>query len=232
MIDILHDNLRFIQFSVIFVSSPDPVPDLINRSSDTGEKWQQKPTLFRDQDELFNAFTKVVTDFKLEAHHWQNSEGVFQFSEIIQSEPPPGSLHPLDVLIFKPCNKNYIIYTANLQDGWYSLIYRMSAVYGFHVSALTFRFSDDGLEYPARSFAKIVNCKVVREVHAVLDTKWVFFEDGEPVPGEDLSCYKRQRIRDRLTNEQIMAVANAHGVEFPNNAPLREPGALLKRIQG
>lgn len=63
------------------------------------------------------------------------------------------------------------------------------------------------------------------------DTKWDFHEQGEPLPFEDLSQYRKHRIRDRLTPEIVRGYCLALGWDIEPHALLASAGLATKLIR-
>jgi len=58
--------------------------------------------------------------------------------------------------------------------------------------------------------------KLERFVRIMWDDRWDFWEEGDPLPVENLENYKKRRKRDRLTGEDVFDMAVYCGVPLDN----------------
>jgi hypothetical protein len=121
--------------------------------------------------------------------------------------------------------QEFVLFTTNSQDGWNSLSYRLSEE--GKCSALVLEFNTDKTEFPGRSFTWIKNGKDIRHVSARLEDKWLFYQNGAPLPQEDTLPYSKRLIKSRLTNEQLAALATRFGVVLGGSTQLRGKGTLF-----
>ena len=53
-----------------------------------------------------------------------------------------------------------------------------------------------------------------RVVYALRENRWIFYEEGEPLPFENLDYYKRRMIKDRIGNDILIEYLSKLGVNF------------------
>ncbi|MCR5395036.1 MAG: hypothetical protein K6E86_06565 [Bacteroidales bacterium] len=53
-----------------------------------------------------------------------------------------------------------------------------------------------------------------RVVYALREDRWIFYEEGEPLPFENLDYYKRRMIKERIGNDVIIEYLSKLGVNF------------------
>lgn len=112
---------------------------------------------------------------------------------------------------------SYSFMISNLVDGWQTLATATSS----HLSCRCWRFtvSAGGQRFPRNAFSLMEAGRDLREVQAQLDDpSWVFYEHGELLGVEDKSMYERRRIRDRVTREYVISVADRAGFPISSDA--------------
>lgn len=169
--------------------------------------------------QVYEHLTKRIPEN--DSSQWDMREGVFSADDAFVGEPPPGGVHKKRVVAFSTQPEQFTFFTANLQDGWNSLAFRMTSL--LQTKALILRFCADHLEYPARSFSWVVKGKLMRHVSVLFEDKWVFCDQGMPLEQEETSAYKERLIKDRLSNEHLVRLAVSLGV--PLKATERPIGA-------
>jgi hypothetical protein len=197
---------------------------------------------FRLNQELLTV-TAVFTDFaavreyfknrlygQFKAMNWEYREGMFSLDDCFTGSPTPGAAHKHRVLVFSPKPQDFTLFTVNLQDGWNSLAYNLTREKG--CSALCLQFSSDDIEYPARAFTWTDKAEDTRHVSVRLEDKWSFFQQGLPLPQEDVTSYSKRLIKSRLTNEQLWNLAKRFGVEIGDATVLTGNGILFWQKEG
>lgn len=80
------------------------------------------------------------------------------------------------------------------------------------------RVSPPDAEWPICELMLYENGSLRRMIRAFRDdTRWDFYQEGEPLPFEDLGAYRRRRIRDRFTREMLMAYCGQMGFSLEND---------------
>lgn len=100
----------------------------------------------------------------------------------------------------------------------------------FKHRVLEIRVSPTNDEWPICELQLTEGGKERRFVRAFRDdTRWDFYEKGEPLPFENISNYKKRRIRDRFTPEMVFEYCLALGWNIEPTALLAssEPAAQL-----
>ena len=165
------------------------------------------------------------TIFRISPGTWQCKEGAFCFNDCFIGYPPPGGAHKVKLLAFTSRPDSYALFTANLEDGWVSLAYILSE--SLKTKALTLGFCSDNVTYPARFFNVLNDGKLIRHVSVRLDNKWQYYEKGAILPKENASNYTKRLIKARLTNENLIDLADKFGISLGNLAELSGKGILL-----
>jgi len=106
-----------------------------------------------------------------------------------------------------PITKDRTVCLSNLTDGCGSVIYPLELPNDFIRVAVS---SDKRSNYRCKFEFKKEG--VTRYIQTYWDsTKWVFYEDGEPMPFENKEYYRRRIKRQRLTYEIINEYLEANG---------------------
>ncbi len=139
--------------------------------------------------------------------------GQFSLNDVYEGYPPTGDAHKKRVLLRSyGSNGEITILVANLQDGWQSLGYIISAK--LHIPALVLAVHSHNDKFPANSFSMIRDGYDVRHVSARKEDKWIFYSEGEIQSFEDPSIYQKRIIKDRLPPEAIARIARKKGVDI------------------
>lgn len=168
----------------------------------------------------------LLVDSAREVHpaEWRLEQGFFCLGNAFFLEPPPGSAHKRKLMILK--DEELLFFSANLFDGWNSLAFRITRRTACR--AFVFSLCNDDLIAPARSFFLIDNGKVLRSVSVLKEDKWVFFDQGDVIKGEEEERYNERLIRKRLTNEKILRIAAANGIDLIRLLTRSYEGAFLE----
>lgn len=104
---------------------------------------------------------------------------------------------------------------SNLVDGWQTLATRVSTV----LAARCWRFTVCGdVAEPQRGFAVLDSGKQTRVVSVQLDARWVFFEQGGVLEIEEPAVYRQRCVRDRVTREYVLGIAERAGFSLSEEA--------------
>lgn len=141
------------------------------------------------------------------------TEGEVDLGEIYLEAPLPGGRHPAKALFFAPrIAPQVTVMFANYADGWQTL----SACISKRIPEPIYRFalSADEHDWPMYLFEIWEGGVQRRHVSVIKDVdRWKFWQTGEPLPEEDVAVYKKRRIRDRLTRQYLVSLAERLG--FP-----------------
>jgi hypothetical protein len=160
-----------------------------------------------------------------EPSNWLEKNEMFILDDCYVGYPDRGAAHKKRLISLSPKSNDFSLFTANLEDGWNSLAFGLSADIG--CEALILGFSNRNVEYPVCFFSFVKNGKLLRHVSVRLDDRWLFHQQGAPLPVEDLTKYEARIIRNRLTNDQLVKLAGHYGVELNQIGQLRCNGMLL-----
>ncbi len=119
-----------------------------------------------------------------------------------------------------------ILIESNLTDGYRSLTHMLARTLSTETFAIVRSKPVGRDEWPIEEFGLINESQggYVRHVWAALDTSgWKFANTGELMAFEDPDCYKKRRIRDRLTRNQIVQFLDRLGVDLWS---LRKPDSF------
>ena len=108
--------------------------------------------------------------------------------------------------------RNYpdlIFFTSNSTDGRYTLCNVLHLK--LNCDFVLCRMSGN-IEYPLYEFHYTSASGGSRSIIAYKDPKWVFYENGVPLPFENLSLYKNRLIKTRLNTEIIRSYLLQMGV--------------------
>ncbi len=131
-------------------------------------------------------------------------ENVLDFQAVRLGAPCSGGGEKMTALVFSPqAAPNHCVFVSNSADGWYTLINRMASQ--LQATCIRVATSLDAVDRPANSFRVYVAGRDIRYVRAMLDSdRWDFFEKGVVQPFEEISSYKKRRIKDRLTRQIVV----------------------------
>lgn len=111
-----------------------------------------------------------------------------------------------------------------------AIAYNLASRFGHRV--IQIRISTTADEWPICEFQLSEGGVERRFIRAFRDdSKWDFFEKGEPLPFEDLNQYRKRRIRDRLTPEMAREYCLALGWNIESEAILASAGLATKLIR-
>jgi hypothetical protein len=104
---------------------------------------------------------------------------------------------------------------TNLIDGWQTLCTAASE----RLACACWQFTvSNSKEYPRNAFTFIQGGSDRRVVSAQLDTQWIFLAEGDVLDIETEAVYKCRRIRDRVTPEYVLSVAERAGFPIGDDA--------------
>ena len=134
--------------------------------------------------------------------------GTFHLNQVYIGMPPAGGAHKRRVGIID--RERVTVLVANLQDGWSSLAHALSSKTG--TDAFVFSMSDSArLANPINGFTYVMNGRTIRHVSVIKEDKWVFHQQGLPLPEEEVGAYKSRLKKDRLGPESVESIANKLG---------------------
>jgi hypothetical protein len=119
-------------------------------------------------------------------------------------DSPQGPFHPpairVSVLLSEVVDGagRRTLFVSSVADGYASMVMTLSSVIpGLHLSFSASRLT---LQYPRNAISAVEQTKKVRAVYAMRDSSaWEFFDDGLPLPFEDVGLYTAKQKRERLT---------------------------------
>jgi len=137
--------------------------------------------------------------------------GQLDIEGIIGTECQAGSWFQKRVALFMP---NVVppgtVMVTNLEDGWASLGCIVSKALDCGCLRIGISRHDD--EWPSFFFAFLKSGEMMRLVRAMRDNEgWDFYAEGNVLDCEDVRTYRRRRIRDRITRQSILDLAQKMG---------------------
>jgi len=148
------------------------------------------------------------------AMHVNETEAPLSLPEIYSDRPLPGGRHPSKVMLFAPrvAPESTVVF-ANGEDGWQTLSVCLSKALPI-TRVYRFAMSTDKDEWPLFRFEVWQAGVQKRHVSVIKDVdRWKFWQTGEPLREEDVAAYRTRRVRDRLTREYLVLLAERLG--FP-----------------
>jgi hypothetical protein len=102
------------------------------------------------------------------------------------------------------------LFVSSVADGYASMVMMLSAkIPGIFVSI---RVSKSDTPYPCNELSARSNGKWIRTARALLDSGgWEFFQEGDPLPFEDVSHYSARMKKKRVTPEIIEEYLTRYG---------------------
>jgi len=111
-----------------------------------------------------------------------------------------------DIAVFwQPLKQNYTIMLTNLWDGWVTLGYLLNIVKG--VKMLDLSLFNDCVKF---------NFNNERFIRVMWDSKWDFYELGQPLFFENTEQYKVRLKKRRLTIDMVIEYTKFLGVDLMN----------------
>lgn len=149
-------------------------------------------------------------------HMYMEREGELSFASIYSSRPEPSGRALKRVAFYEPATGDRMtVMFASPSDGWRTLGLAISRNLNSRLNR--FAISRAGCQWPIFLFEAIECGQLARHVSLIKDVdKWRFLESGSPVPGEDVSSYRRARVSDRLSESLIASTASALGCDVGN----------------
>jgi hypothetical protein len=102
---------------------------------------------------------------------------------------------------FFSVGKNTTIMFPNLQDGWRTLFHNIAR--GLKAKACNMTIMDDKRMIDPGNYLDYVEDSLARVVYTIKEDKWIFFEQGTPLPFENTAYYTAKQKKERL-NKRIM----------------------------
>lgn len=99
-------------------------------------------------------------------------------------------------------NPDYLLFSSNLIDGWYTLLYSISKKHKIELIRIQTYLQNNENE-PCYTFNYIKNGEERFVTLYKESNKWVFYEKGEPLGFENLELYREKLKKKRLSNEII-----------------------------
>lgn len=185
---------------------------------------------------VFDCLEDVISDvrrvfFKEDSvEKYTEEEGQYSIEDVYTGTPPSGSAHNKRVLLAEYGEKTTII-VANLEDGWQSLGYITSK--NRYSAVLVVELHRIDSTYPANAFTYIEGGKVSRHVSARKEDKWVFHSEGAVLAEEKSLDYKKRKIMDRITPDDLLHLAESFGVFITDDfTSIKRQGILFQQITG
>ena len=129
-------------------------------------------------------------------------------------EPPRGGAHLVEAAVFSPrTSAGSSVLFANLQDGWSSMVHKLSAVLGG--TSVKVATSGDGFPFPTQWLQLWRGGRSVRIVRVMNDgNRWDFYSEGELQSFEQPAYYEKRAIKQRLTRAILVEYMGKLGWSF------------------
>lgn len=181
----MDNNFSFFTFSVFIGCSFQEFSEAIKKNAFYSELLEKK-----------NAF--LEPNYSLDLHEYINPERGFVLERFTWWT---SMLYP-----------NMVFLSSNLCDGLQTGCHYLQKE--LNCECINFSVSSSKGLYQKNHFGYISADGKERIVMAIKEEKWTFFQDGEPLPFENIELYKNKRIKDRINfaviNEYLMKL----GIEF------------------
>lgn len=184
-IGIMDNNFSFFTFSIFLNCSLSRFSEAIMNSKFHGALLKKgKATLIHHDTLSLDNYINPEVGSVLERFSWWSSE-----------------LYPN--LVFLSSNR-----ADGLQTGCYSFQKELKC------PCINFSVSTDDCLYPKNHFEYISSDGKERVVIALKENQWTFYQDGEPLPFENLELYNNKRIKDRINFDIIKEYLSKIGIDF------------------
>lgn len=160
-------------------------------------------TLFRSPISVVWRHARRILHKRVPSELFRFEDAPLDLSRVYERCPPAGGAHDRRAVFFEPASSpDTTAFIANLADGWMTLCNVISG----QVPGEQLRLrSAPKQEYPIHDFDLVSGGESLRYVRAMRDgPRWEFYADGEPCEFEDLTNYRRRRIRDRLNRDILV----------------------------
>lgn len=149
----------------------------------------------------------------------------FDFSKHRLPQHRSGAIKRKLFLFAPSTNPADVVMAGNQEDGMIALSYFLSRYLktAFYSIALC---DNKGAE-PKSEFHLIDKGESKRVVYAMKDPRWIFFEEGTPLPFEDLAYYQNRYIKNRLNKAVLSEYFAKLGFDFLHNDFWRSEKAVF-----
>ncbi len=173
-------------------------------------------------------FAQVALAFEQQIQQWGYSclisRGNIDVNSVCAGRPQVGGAHSMHVALLD--QGTFTAMFTNYSEGWDSMAYCLSKA--LDCDAFVFTFCDDRPpEYPRNAFNMYRNGKLFRHVAVSYEGNWIFYEQGEPLPEEDVSFYKRKIKRERFDAVAVCNLASKLGFNIGSADFYRDKQGLL-----
>lgn len=107
---------------------------------------------------------------------------------------------------------NVVFLSSNKTDGLFSGC--CSFQEAIKCDCIMCTMSTSRCSYPKNSFEYIHSNGDIRIIMALKEDRWTFFQQGEPLPFENLEYYNSKRIKDRINFDIIKEYLLKLGIDF------------------
>ena len=179
-------------------------------------------TFFRaDIERTCYAAHRVISARREEGEFaWRRVKHVASVSSLIEGLPkenaPPGG-----AFFHHEGADAWTAFVSGQRDGWYTMANALN-IAAPEIETVIVNDASDDTEFPKRGFEVLRNGKSCRRVMVWKEEDgWHFVNRGEPLEIEDLSCYSRRAIKDRITSAQLHSLLLLLGIDL--SAVLTKP---------
>ena len=129
------------------------------------------------------------------------------------------------LLPFQTGSKSVTLFTSNHVDGWYT---------GANLLSKSTRCRSIQVDIDICDKEQICRYEIVvsgepsRVVYTIQDPHWKFYQQGTPMPYENLNAYLRSKKKDRLTKQMIVDYLSAEGIDFTSLEGLQSRGVRFE----
>jgi len=115
-------------------------------------------------------------------------------------------------------NEQKLVFMSNMPDGWDSLLYCITKNRSFEY--LSFRIISG--KFPLMEMHFVAGGETVRVIRAMKESKWDFYETGEPLWFENSGQYLRRRISERVNYELLLSYSKKMALILNQNLFLQQ----------
>ena len=130
-------------------------------------------------------------------------------------------------IVFSPVSSpNITLFTSNLSDGGYTLVYIMNKF--LKLDSISLRISKAEDFYKVYDFDYYKGGDSIRYVRSMQDPRWEFYERGNPLWFEDIELYKQRMIKKRMNKDILIDYCNKLGFNIYDKCFWQNSGAIYE----
>lgn len=187
---------------------------------------------------LFDADIETVKDAIIKINNkWEDTLSTKYAPLEIDIDKTIPYYTPIDkIILWKPANGEGTVMFGNGSDGFNSLCYCLNADLQLELTLIALYLDSKNTEEQNPLYIHFIHYfpdGTRRWVRTMWDDRWDFYEDGKPMPFEQVEQYNQRLKRKRLTNDMVLDYVKALGWDMRDPAffTSKEDACYIERIK-